>query len=165
MAAEGWSTADLARATKGGISESTIGRWKNRGWRPDVESVRIVAKVFDYDIRKALVASGIITAKELNAPAADPSRPDLTVVSDDALVDEIRKRLSKPWVVTDPPQPRRRQAAAAVASENGSNGSASTPVTTGPRSTAIAVHGHEEAPPPRGEGEGADDALHDSASS
>jgi hypothetical protein len=162
--ARGWTPADLSRATsgQGRIDESVIGRWKNHGSRPEIESVRIVAKVFGRDIREAIVRAGFVTAKELNAAWPDLSEEDLAAgLSDDALIEEVRSRMRSKKQPQDSPQPRRRRAAV-----NTNGDGATTPVTTGPRSTEIATHGHDEAPPPRGEGEGADDdpvVLNDSA--
>jgi hypothetical protein len=170
----GWLPADLSRATRGQgrIDESVIGRWKNHSTRPEIESVRIVAKVFGRDVREAMIRAGYATAKELNAAWPDLSDADLAArLSDDALIEEIRARLHSPKPSADSP-PSRQPAAAASENgsnngNNGSNGSVSTPVAAGPHSTEVAPHGYEEAPPPQKEGEGADDgdaALRDWAS-
>jgi transcriptional regulator with XRE-family HTH domain len=113
--AQGWTPADLARAVElevgDGPDESVIGRWKNRGTTPTVDSIRAVATVFNRDFRKALIASGLVTARELNAPWA--RGVDLTDISDDDLAREVQARLTRPRPSASSagqPRPRRKPA-------------------------------------------------------
>lgn len=107
--ARGWKPADLAREIRAelghGPDESVIGRWRNKGATPTRESVRAVAAVFHRDVREALVAAGLVTARELDAAWADPSRIDLTIVPDEALAEEVAARLVR-RTVRSPRRPR-----------------------------------------------------------
>lgn len=90
---DGWTNADLMRAT--GIAESTIGRWRSKNSRPRPEQVRRVAKAFDVSELAALEAAGLLPSAELKAKGwTGPSEVDLTPVPDDTLLDEVRRRLS-----------------------------------------------------------------------
>jgi hypothetical protein len=97
--ARDWRPADLAREIRklgGGPDESVIGRWKNKGATPTRESVIAVAKAFHCDrdgVRRALIAAGLVTAREFDAPWADPMKVDLTTVPDEALAKEVVARL------------------------------------------------------------------------
>lgn len=97
--AYGWSPADLARAVKAetggdGPDESVIGRWKTRGATPTNENIRVVAKVLKRDVREALIASGLFTARELNAPWPD-YRTLLASAPDEDFADEAQARLTR----------------------------------------------------------------------
>lgn len=151
----GWTAADLARAVQleagDGPDESVIGRWKNRGAEPTIESIRAVARVFHRDFREALIASGKVTADELNAPWA--RRSDLATVPDDALALEVQARLTR-----QRPGAAGRQRRRLSSGLDRSNRTTIEPIQGG--GTLIDVTGHDEtAPSPQDEGNGAEAAA------
>jgi hypothetical protein len=91
-----WTNADLARAARQygtSVDESVIGRWKNRGATPELQSVRAVARAFERDIREAAIAAGLLTAEEIHSPW--PAL-DLAWFSDEQLIAEVQRRMMRP---------------------------------------------------------------------
>jgi transcriptional regulator with XRE-family HTH domain len=157
--ARSWTNADLARAIRergGSVDESVIGRWKNRGATPSPDSVRLVAKVFGRNIREAIIASELFTARELNAELLDPANTDLTRVPDELLIDELRQRIAARHEQAQHEQPSpasKRRARKPAASRT------ATTVRTGSgHSTTIPLDGQTNNPPPSEEDEGSSEA-------
>jgi hypothetical protein len=153
--ARDWRPADLAREIRTrighGPDESVIGRWKNKGSAPTRESVIAVAEALHVDVRKALIAAGMVTASELDAPWADPSRVDLTSVPDEALAEEVLTRLVRRTN-------RRHQPAAASIGVATGRTTMATSSSEGSRHSVPTDS--ESAPPSSGEGEGAEVDAH-----
>lgn len=81
----------MARAAN--IDRSLIGRWLNEGTQPSIESIRAVSRAFHRDIREGLVATGLFTDKELYIDG--PAEPDMRLVDDDRLLNEVRRRMGR----------------------------------------------------------------------
>lgn len=167
--ARSWTNADLARAIRergGSIDESVIGRWKNRGATPSPDNIRVVAKVFGRNIREAILASELFTARELNAELLDPANTDLSQVDDELLIDELRSRIAARHEQARQEQPSptskrraRKPAASRMATvRTGSGHEATIPID------GHTDDGHTKNPPPSEEDEGSSDARAESRS-
>lgn len=107
----GWDNATLSRVAQlpdgRRIDRSLIGRWINEGTQPSIESIRAVARALDRDIREGLVAAGKLTAEEVGMFIDEdlpPTSPDLRLLSDDELLDEVRRRMRRrhgAWVESE----------------------------------------------------------------
>lgn len=72
-----------------GVTPSSVARWKDS--RPDPARARDFAIAFDRPVLEAFIEAGFLTAEEAGQlPAAEP---DLAELPDDALLDELRRRL------------------------------------------------------------------------
>jgi hypothetical protein len=157
--ARSWTNADLARAIRergGSVDESVIGRWKNRGATPSPDSVRLVAKVFGRNIREAIIAAELFTARELNAELLDPANTDLSQVDDELLIDELRSRIAArhEQAQHEQPSPASKRAASRMA----------TVRTGASHETTIPLDGQTKNPPPSEEDEGSSEAYTESRS-
>jgi hypothetical protein len=79
-----------AIADRTGISQSSIGRWQSS--EPKVSNVRAFAEAYDRPVLEAFVAAGWLTQKEANLIHAPI---DLTKLTDDELLEEIRRRMRR----------------------------------------------------------------------
>ena len=159
-----WRPADLAREIRkrgGGPDESVIGRWKNRGSQPTRESVRIVAEVFHRDVREALVAAGLATAKEMAAPWGNPLGLDLMTVPDEALAEEVLARESlAEEVLARLARRGLRQHQPVAASIGAATGRTTIPTSSSASSRHTVPTDTEPAPPTSEEDEGAEVDAH-----
>jgi transcriptional regulator with XRE-family HTH domain len=80
--------ADLSRAS--GVANSVISRWLSDETRPSLENVRLIAQNFGRPILEVVVAAGLLTAEE-----AKQQPPSASALSDDELIDEIRRRMGR----------------------------------------------------------------------
>lgn len=84
----------VAIAAAADVDKTTVWRWKADKASPSPEVAIRLARAYDRPVTEALVASGAITADEANITeitvAGKPADFD-----DDALVDEIRRRLQQ----------------------------------------------------------------------
>jgi len=151
-----WNPARLAREIAkfaDGPSESAIGRWQNQGSAPSPESVHAVAKAFHVDVRKALAAANLATARELNAPWLDPSRIDLTAMPDEALAEQMKELANE--AATRLARRAARPLQPATATVNGTNHATTTTATAaGPSRHIIPAAETELVPPSSDEDEG-----------
>lgn len=146
----GWRPADLAHAIRNevgdGPDESVIGRWKNKGATPTLDSVRAVAQVFHTDIRQAIIASGLMTARELNAAWPEWTEEDLArQLPDDVLLEEVRARLSRR---RRQPASRPRSRAVTPSPERGPDRTTISPSSHDGDSTTVVQHPLDKAETP-----------------
>lgn len=81
--------ADIAQAA--GVTASTVSRWGSGAHSPDPRAVVTFARTYGRPALEALVEAGVLTPAEAKQrPTAAPSIDSLT---DDQLLDEIRKRM------------------------------------------------------------------------
>lgn len=80
---------NAATGVKIGISGSAVGRWKSS--TPDPPQVAAFARSYGRPVLEAFVAAGYLTPEEANErPSA---RPSLAQLSDDDLLEEVRRRM------------------------------------------------------------------------
>lgn len=81
--------ATIAEAA--GVSEPQVSRWRRGANRPDADKVVRFARYFRKPALEALVAVGYITAEDAHKTVT-VERP-VSELSDDELIDEIRRRM------------------------------------------------------------------------
>lgn len=89
LAARAWDKITLARVAD--VDKSMVGRWLRGEADPAPESVRRVARVFRRPLRECLVIAGLYTEKEMYHKG--PQVPDVKLLTDEQLMDEIRERM------------------------------------------------------------------------
>ncbi|WP_230067770.1 helix-turn-helix transcriptional regulator [Arthrobacter cryoconiti] len=72
-----------------GVSGATISRWQSFAPRP--ENVTAFARAYNRPVLEAFVAAGFLTPKE--AKEHPTGRPDLSTLTSDELVGEVRRRM------------------------------------------------------------------------
>jgi transcriptional regulator with XRE-family HTH domain len=87
----GAAQKDVAAAT--GIDQSSISRWQRGSNTPRAEAVVALARSFGRSPVEALVAAGYLEGDELGVVELTTLTGDLTAVSIDSLLSEIRRRL------------------------------------------------------------------------
>ena len=80
--------ADLS--CRSGVDQTVIGRWWDKMAKPTSDNVRKIAKAFGRDIREAILASTSYTEEEIYGQVM---KMDLTSVADEALLEEIGRRM------------------------------------------------------------------------
>lgn len=81
-------------AARAGVEQSTVSRWKRGGSVPDPVPVAAFARAYHRPVLEAFIAAGFLTAQEAGErPTALPLSP-LTSLTDDELLDEVRRRMS-----------------------------------------------------------------------
>lgn len=98
----GAAQKDIAAAT--GIDQSSISRWQRGATAPRAEAVVTLARAYGRSPVEALVAAGFLSSGELGVVDLATVTGDLTGVSVDALLNELRRRLlaassqeAQPW--------------------------------------------------------------------
>lgn len=82
-------------AARAGVEQSTVSRWKRGGSVPDPVPVAAFARAYHRPVLEAFIAAGFLTAKEAGErPLALPLSP-LTSLTDDELLDEVRRRMNQ----------------------------------------------------------------------
>jgi transcriptional regulator with XRE-family HTH domain len=74
-----------------GVDQATVSRWLRGGGAPSAENVVQIARRAGRQPLSALVAAGLLSATEARQRAA--ARPSLSDLTDDELIDELRRRL------------------------------------------------------------------------
>lgn len=93
--------ADIARRTK--IDQATISRWlRDDDHKPSSAKVQSFAAAYGVSVIEAFVVADLMSPEE--AGMEKPSTIDLSSVSDDDLLAEVKRRFRRP------PRPRRRPA-------------------------------------------------------
>ncbi|MDT5067650.1 MAG: hypothetical protein QOK02_3805 [Mycobacterium sp.] len=82
---------DIATAT--GIDQSSISRWQRGSNSPRAEAVVALARAYHRSPVEALVAAGYLSSDEVGVVELTTLAGDLTVVSIDSLLGELRRRL------------------------------------------------------------------------
>ncbi len=82
---------DIAAAT--GIDQSSISRWQRGTHTPRAEAVVGFARVYGRSPVEALVAAGYLSSSELGVVELTTLTGDLTGVSIDSLLSELRRRV------------------------------------------------------------------------
>ncbi|HEV7851343.1 MAG TPA: helix-turn-helix transcriptional regulator [Mycobacterium sp.] len=82
---------DIAAAT--GIDQSSISRWQRGANTPRAEAVVGFARVYGRSPVEALVAAGYLSSTELGVVELTTLTGDLTGVSIDSLLSELRRRV------------------------------------------------------------------------
>ena len=82
---------DIAAAT--GIDQSSISRWQRGTITPRAEAVVALARAYGRSPVEALVAAGYLTSDELGVVELTTLTGDLSKVSIDSLLSEIRRRV------------------------------------------------------------------------
>lgn len=82
----------VAASRRTGIDQATISRWLSDPTHiPSASAACDFARGYGHSVPQALVAAGYLTHSEVHQP--DPRVTDLSSVSDNALVAELRRRL------------------------------------------------------------------------
>jgi transcriptional regulator with XRE-family HTH domain len=87
---------DIAAAT--GIDQSSISRWQRGTNTPRAEAVVTLARTYGRSPVEALVAAGYLSSSELGVVELTTLTGDLTTVSIDSLLSELRRRV----LIADP---------------------------------------------------------------
>jgi transcriptional regulator with XRE-family HTH domain len=82
---------DIAEAT--GIDQSSISRWQRGATTPRAEAVVAFARAYGHSPVEALVAAGYLASDELGVVELTTLTGDLTSVSVDSLLSELRRRV------------------------------------------------------------------------
>ncbi len=82
---------DIATAT--GIDQSSISRWQRGANSPRAEAVVALARAYGRSPVEALVAAGYLSSSEVGVVELTTLTGDLTTVSIDSLLSEIRRRV------------------------------------------------------------------------
>jgi len=82
---------DIAEAT--GIDQSSISRWQRGTTTPRAEAVVAFARAYGHSPVEALVAAGYLRSDELGVVELTTLTGDLTTVSVDSLLSELRRRV------------------------------------------------------------------------
>lgn len=85
------SQKDIAAAT--GIDQSSISRWQRGANTPRAEAVVALARAYARSPVEALVAAGYLSSSELGVVELTTLTGDLTSVSIDSLLNELRRRV------------------------------------------------------------------------
>lgn len=98
----GATQKDIAAAT--GIDQSSISRWQRGTNTPRAEAVVTLARTYRRSPVEALVAAGYLNSDEVGVVELTTLTGDLTSVSIDALLSELRRRVlaanpeqAQPW--------------------------------------------------------------------
>ncbi len=102
MVAKNWNQAELA--DNAGVNRAAPSTWKN-GAGVDPAAARAVAHALGTSVAEAFVAAGFATAEELGVTEVAPN-PDL--LTNDQLIDQVRRRLRADTERIAPPQPAKR---------------------------------------------------------
>jgi transcriptional regulator with XRE-family HTH domain len=93
---------DIAAAT--GIDQSSISRWQRAANTPRAEAVVTFARAYGRSPVEALVAAGYLSSDELGVVELTTLTGDLTGISIDSLLSELRRRVlaanpkdAQPW--------------------------------------------------------------------
>jgi transcriptional regulator with XRE-family HTH domain len=93
---------DIAAAT--GIDQSSISRWQRAANTPRAEAVVTFARAYDRSPVEALVAADYLSSSELGVVELTTLTGDLTQISTDSLLGELRRRVlaanpkeAQPW--------------------------------------------------------------------
>jgi transcriptional regulator with XRE-family HTH domain len=87
----GWTGAEFARRTS--VSASRLNAWKDGG-TPTPDLVRMVAEAFNVPILEAYVHAEFLTPEEATGVAQIAPTPDMSALSDRALIRELERRLA-----------------------------------------------------------------------
>lgn len=94
--------SEIAGAT--GIDQSSISRWQRGTHTPRAEAVVAFARAYGRSPVEALVAANYLTSEDMGVVEMTTLTGDLTRVSSDSLLSELRRRLmaavpadSQPW--------------------------------------------------------------------
>jgi transcriptional regulator with XRE-family HTH domain len=87
---------DIAAAT--GIDQSSISRWQRGTNTPRAEAVVTLARTYGRSPVEALVAAGYLSSSEVGVVELTTLTGDLTTVSIDSLLSELRRRV----LIADP---------------------------------------------------------------
>ncbi len=90
LARRGWEVSDLA--ARAGLSPSVIHRWR-KGYRPNLDNARLVAKALGVPILEVLLAAGQLTPDEAGATVAAPS--PIAELTNAELLRELERRLAR----------------------------------------------------------------------
>lgn len=82
---------DIAEAT--GIDQSSISRWQRGTTTPRAEAVVAFARAYGHSPVEALVAAGYLKSDELGVVELTTLTGDLSTVSVDSLLSELRRRV------------------------------------------------------------------------
>jgi transcriptional regulator with XRE-family HTH domain len=82
---------DVAAAT--GIDQSSISRWQRGANTPRAEAVVALARAYGRSPVEALVAAGYLSSSEVGVVELTTLTGDLTAVSIDSLLNELRRRV------------------------------------------------------------------------
>jgi transcriptional regulator with XRE-family HTH domain len=82
---------EIARAT--GIDQSSISRWQRGSSTPRAEAVVALARAYGRSPVEALVAAGYLLSSEVGVVELTTLTGDLTGVSVDSLLNELRRRV------------------------------------------------------------------------
>lgn len=85
------SQKDIATAT--GIDQSSISRWQRGANTPRAEAVVAFARAYGRSPVEALVAAGYLSSSEVGVVELTTLTGDLTSVSIDSLLNELRRRV------------------------------------------------------------------------
>jgi transcriptional regulator with XRE-family HTH domain len=80
-------------ATATGIDQSSISRWQRGTNTPSAEAVVALARVYGRSPVEALVAAGYLSSSELGVVELTTLTGDLSGVSIDSLLGEVRRRV------------------------------------------------------------------------
>ncbi|MBB1512023.1 helix-turn-helix transcriptional regulator [Tessaracoccus sp. MC1627] len=75
-----------------GITGASVGRWFSLGSLPDPQTAAKFARAFRRPVLEAFVAAGFLTADEAGEQPTAP--PSLATLSDDDLIEEVRRRMT-----------------------------------------------------------------------
>lgn len=87
----GAAQKDIAAST--GIDQSSISRWQRATNSPRAEAVVALARAYGHSPVEALVAAGYLKSDELGVVELTTLTGDLTRVSIDSLLSEVRRRV------------------------------------------------------------------------
>jgi len=98
----GAAQKDIAAAT--GIDQSSISRWQRAAKTPRAEAVVAFARAYERSPVEALVAANYLSSSELGVVELTALTGDLTGISIDSLLSEVRRRVlaanpkeAQPW--------------------------------------------------------------------
>jgi transcriptional regulator with XRE-family HTH domain len=95
---------DIAAAT--GIDQSSISRWQRATNTPRAEAVVAFARAYGRSPVEGLVAAGYLSSSELGVVELTTLTGDLTGISIDSLLSELRRRVLAPNPKDAQPWPR-----------------------------------------------------------
>ncbi|GAB2964085.1 helix-turn-helix domain-containing protein [Saccharothrix stipae] len=93
----GWNIAELAR--KSDVDRSVVTRWRDGG-DATVTNARKVATALGVPLLQVLVHAGVLTGSEIAGVELQGASLDPAVLSDEELLDEIRRRFQRGLQVT-----------------------------------------------------------------
>lgn len=74
-----------------GVTQPTVTRWFTQSARPDPKTAAAFAKAFSRPVLEAFIAAGFLSPEE--ARQQPPAMLDLNLLDDDALINELARRL------------------------------------------------------------------------